>query len=47
MNFEQKKIFKFYIGYENIFNDITNLSNTKFQSNIAFDVLNMMKVIMK
>ena len=39
MNFEQKKIFKFYIGYENIFNDITNLSNTKFQSNIAFDVL--------
>ena len=39
MSFEQKQIFKFYIGYDDIFNDIKNLSNIKSQSNIAFDVL--------
>ena len=39
MSFEQKQIFKFYIGYDDIFNDIKNLSNIKSQSNITFDVL--------
>ena len=39
MSLEQKKIFKFYVGYDEIFNEIENLSNIKFQTNIAFDVL--------
>ena len=39
MNLEQKKIFKFYVGYDHIFNEIKNLSNIKSQTNIAFDVL--------
>ena len=39
MNLEQKKIFKFYVGYDEIFNEIENLSNIKSQTNIAFDVL--------
>ena len=39
MNLEQKKIFKFYVGYDDIFNEIENLSNIKSQTNIAFDVL--------
>ena len=39
MNREQKLIFKFYVGYDDIFNEIENLSNIKSQTNIAFDVL--------
>ena len=39
MSLEQKKIFKFYVGYDDIFNEIENLSNIKSQTNIAFDVL--------
>ena len=39
MNLEQKKIFKFYVGYDDIFDEIENLSNIKSQTNIAFDVL--------
>ena len=39
MNLEQKKIFKFYVGYDHIFKEIENLSNIKSQTNIAFDVL--------
>ena len=39
MNLEQKKIFKFYVGYDDIFKEIENLSNIKSQTNIAFDVL--------
>ena len=39
MTLEQKKIFKFYVGYDDIFNEIENLSNIKSQTNIAFDVL--------
>ncbi len=39
MSLEQKQIFKFYVGYDDIFNEIKNLSNIKTQTNIAFDVL--------
>ena len=39
MSLEQKKIFKFYVGYDDIFNEIENLSNIKSQTNIAFDIL--------
>ena len=39
MSLEQKKIFKFYVGYDDIFNEIENLSNIKSQTNISFDVL--------
>ena len=39
MSLEQKKIFKFYVGYDDIFDEIENLSNIKSQTNIAFDVL--------
>ena len=39
MSLEQKKIFKFYVGYDDIFDEIENLSNIKPQTNIAFDVL--------
>jgi len=39
MSLEQKKIFKYYVGYDDIFNEIENLSNIKSQTNIAFDVL--------
>ena len=39
MNLEQKQIFKFYVGYDDIFNEIENLSNIKPQTNVAFDIL--------
>ena len=39
MSLEQKQIFKFYVGYDDIFNEIKNLSNIKPQTNIAFDIL--------
>ena len=39
MSLEQKQIFKFYVGYDDIFNEIENLSNIKPQTNIAFDIL--------
>ena len=39
MSLEQKQIFKFYVGYDDIFNEIENLSNIKPQTNVAFDIL--------
>ena len=39
MSLEQKKTFKFYVGYDDIFDEIENLSNIKSQTNISFDVL--------
>ena len=39
MSLEQKQIFKFYVGYDDIFNEIENLSNIKPQNNVAFDIL--------
>ena len=39
MSLEQKQIFKFYVGYDDIFNEIENLSNIKPQTNLAFDIL--------
>ncbi len=39
MSLEQKQIFKFYVGYDDFFNEIENLSNIKSQTNLAFDIL--------
>ena len=39
MNLSQKNILKFYIGYDNFFNDLENLSSTNNSTNIAFDIL--------
>ena len=39
MSLEQKQIFKFYVGYDDIFKEIKNLSNIKSKTNIAFDIL--------
>jgi len=39
MNLSQKNILKFYIGYDNFFNDLENQTSNTAISNIAFDVL--------
>ena len=39
MNLSQKNILKFYIGYDNFFNDLENLSSINNSTNIAFDIL--------
>jgi len=39
MNLSQKNILKFYIGYDNFFNDLENQTSNAAISNIAFDVL--------
>ena len=39
MNLASKNILKFYVGYDDFFNDLENLTSNTGISNIAFDVL--------
>jgi molecular chaperone IbpA len=39
MNLSQKNILKFYIGYDNFFSDLENISSFNSSSNIPFDIL--------
>ena len=39
MNLAPKNILKFYVGYDDFFDDLENLSSNTGISNIAFDVL--------
>ena len=39
MNLAPKNILKFYVGYDDFFNDLENLTSNTVISNIAFDVL--------
>ena len=39
MNLSPKNILKFYVGYDDFFNDLENLTSNTSISNIAFDVL--------
>ena len=39
MNLAPKNILKFYVGYDDFFNDLENLTSNTGISNIAFDVL--------
>lgn len=39
MNLAPKNILKFYVGYDDFFNDLENLTSNSGISNIAFDIL--------